>query len=51
MAALDETGTLEVKVKELGGKRIMEVKKVEVKEGEGLGEDDDGNRREVRFKA
>lgn len=51
VAALDETGTLEVKVKELGGKRIMEVKKVEVKEGEGLGEDDGGSRREVRFKA
>lgn len=48
MAALDETGTLEVKVKEMGGKRIMEVKKVEVKEGEGL---DGREKREVRFKA
>ncbi|KAM0723062.1 hypothetical protein Q7P37_001262 [Cladosporium fusiforme] len=46
VAALDETGTLEVKVKELGGKRIMEVKKVEIKEGEDL-----NGKREVKFKA
>lgn len=48
VAALDETGTLEAKVKEMGGKRIMEVKKVTVQEGEGLGAD--GGKREVRFK-
>ena len=45
VAALDSTGTLEAKVKELGGKRIMEVKKVVVKEGEGL-----NGKREVKFK-
>jgi len=45
VAALDSTGTLEAKVQELGGKRIMEVKKVVVKEGEGL-----NGKREVKFK-
>ena len=45
MAALDSTGMLEAKVKELGGRRIMEVKKVIVKEGEGL-----NGKREVKFK-
>jgi hypothetical protein len=45
VAELDESGTLEAKVKEMGGKRIMEVKKVEVKAGEGL-----AGKREVKFK-
>jgi hypothetical protein len=45
VAALDSAGTLEAKVKELGGKRIMEVKKVVVQEGEGL-----NGKREVKFK-
>ena len=45
VAALHSAGTLEAKVKELGGKRIMEVKKVVVKEGEGL-----NGKREVKFK-
>jgi hypothetical protein len=45
VAALDSAGTLAAKVKELGGKRIMEVKKVVVKEGEGL-----NGKREVKFK-
>lgn len=48
VAALDESGTLEAKVKEMGGKRIMEVKKVAVQEGEGLGAND--RKREVKFK-
>jgi hypothetical protein len=45
VAELDESGTLEAKVKEMGGKRIMEVKKVVIKEGEGL-----AGKREVKFK-
>jgi hypothetical protein len=48
VAALDESGTLIAKVKEMGGKRIMEVKKVAVKEGEGLGAA--AGKREVKFK-
>lgn len=46
VAALDESNTLIAKIKEMGGKRIMEVKKVEVKEGEGLTD----KKKEVKFK-
>jgi glutaredoxin len=48
VAALDESDKLTSKIKEMGGKRIMEVKKVEVKEGEGLGAA--AGKREVKFK-
>ena len=51
VAALDETDTLISKIKEMGGKRIMEVKKVQVKEGEDLGAPvAKGGKREVKFK-
>ena len=51
MAALDETDTLISKIKEMGGKRIMEIKKVQVKEGEDLGAPvAKGGKREVKFK-
>jgi hypothetical protein len=48
VAALDESDELISKIKEMGGKRIMEVKKVEVKEGEGFGAA--AGKREVKFK-
>ncbi|KAL1585263.1 hypothetical protein WHR41_05841 [Cladosporium halotolerans] len=45
VAALDAEDKLAAKLHELGGKRVMEVRKVEVREGEDL-----NGKREVRFK-
>ena len=53
VAALDESDTLISKIKEMGGKRIMEVKKVKVQEGEELGAaaaGGGGGKKEVKFK-
>lgn len=45
VAALDAEDKLAAKLHELGGKRVMEVRKVEVREGEDL-----NGKREVKFK-
>ena len=52
VAALDESDTLISKIKEMGGKRIMEIKKVKVQEGEDLGAagEGTGGKKEVKFK-
>ena len=50
MAALDESDTLISKIKEMGGKRIMEIKKVKVQEGEDLGAVGGAGKKEVKFK-
>jgi hypothetical protein len=50
VAALDESDTLISKIKEMGGKRIMEIKKVKVQEGEDLGEATGAGKKEVKFK-
>jgi hypothetical protein len=50
VAALDESDTLISKIKEMGGKRIMEIKKVKVQEGEDLGAVGGAGKKEVKFK-